>query len=97
MCALSYEPGITTIQFYIKLPSNPYKPYWITTEIYQETQALSSCCKHFLNNATPHFWITYLTSAVLYEILYPGIQYQGNTLVYSHCIKPTVLYIDTGS
>ena len=37
MHALDYEPGIKTIQFYMKSPSNPYKTHWNTTGIARNT------------------------------------------------------------
>ena len=39
MCAWCYEPGIQTIQFYMKSPLNPYKTYWNAIIIAQNTNA----------------------------------------------------------
>ena len=39
MCGLDYEPGINTIQFYMKLLTNPYKTHWNTMGIARNTSA----------------------------------------------------------
>ena len=45
--ASGYEPGIKTIQFYMKSPSNLYKTHWNTTG-QQEIQALTSHRKQLI-------------------------------------------------
>ena len=54
---MDYESGIKTIQFYMKLPSDPYKTYWITTEIHRNTSA-AIMVLIFLHDAILYFWIT---------------------------------------
>ena len=48
MHALDYEPGIKTIQFYMKLLSNPYKTHWNTTGIARNASTDIVLCTLFM-------------------------------------------------